>query len=423
MLRRNNWLVVTGGIFALLCLLMAAAAGYWRYANQLPSYSPPAVILPDPNAYDDYVAAGQLCRAVGGATITPAGGGRRIEAYEPDAPLEQVRAVVARNRPALARLREGFRHQYRAPPSVSFAQTYPELADYRSLARALVAEGRLAEREGRPNAAARSYLDCLRLGVDMPRGGVVIHGLVGIAVQELGLDALNRVTDRLDAPTAASMARELARLDRRAPTLAETLAGEKEYITTALLQTFRQSQGPGQVAALFSGGGGAQTGSQVLEGLRYTFTPKQRILDNIRGAMDAQIANARRPYYQQLPPPPTPSDPLSPLILPTLPGLKPAWTRSEAHRRVAQLRLAARAYELQHGAPPPSSKALVPAYLPTVPPDPYAPQPLVYRRVGSRAAVYSRGPDGDDDGGRDLGAKVQPDSDGDVVSVRAAKRR
>src|SRR4051812_18507472 len=111
--RRNPWLVVVLGLFALVCVLMIGVGGYWRYANELPAYPPPNVVMPVPNAYDDYVRAGLLCRTAGGAAVTPpptganrypgpsAVMGRQKQAYEPDMPLPQVRAVLARNRPAL----------------------------------------------------------------------------------------------------------------------------------------------------------------------------------------------------------------------------------------------------------------------------------------------------------------------------------
>src|SRR5437016_1761878 len=82
----------------------------------------------------------------------------------------QMRAVVARNRAALARLRQGFGKSFRNPPVISDMVAMAEPARYRALARVLVTEGTLAEREGRLGDAARSYLDCLRLGVDIPRG-------------------------------------------------------------------------------------------------------------------------------------------------------------------------------------------------------------------------------------------------------------
>src|SRR5438128_2391797 len=69
MKRRNPWLVVGGGVIGLVVVIIAGVVGYWRYANQLPTYPTPTVVMPVPNAYDDYVAAGQLCKAAGGASL------------------------------------------------------------------------------------------------------------------------------------------------------------------------------------------------------------------------------------------------------------------------------------------------------------------------------------------------------------------
>jgi hypothetical protein len=449
MVKRNPWAVVATGVFALLCVLIAGVAGYWHYANQLPVYPPPNIVLPVPNAYDDYVAAGQLCEAAGGATVTeeglgaastggsggppgypgrrraaPArGSGRQKQAFEPDVPLAQVRTVVARNGPALARLRQGFRKQYRDPPLVSSNQIFPEFAQFREMARVLVTEGKLAEREGRPNDAARSYLDCVRLGVDVPRGGSIVHWLVGLAIQSMALRSLEQVDDRLDEPTAAAAAREMSRLEAQAPSLADALTNEKESMTAIALEMFGQPGGWRQYAGMFSSSTGAPSAAEMWLALRFSFTPKRRMLDNVRGYMDTLAADARRPYYLRTPPPPLPGDPLSEIVLPMFSNTKFQWASQDAHWRIVELRLATRAYEQQHGTPPASPASLVPAYLPALPQDPFAPQPLVYRRTGAGALVYSRGPDGKDDGGNDLGSRVSPDSRGDIVSMGPLKKQ
>jgi hypothetical protein len=148
------------------------------------------------------------------------------------------------------------------------------------------------------------------------------------------------------------------------------------------------------------------------------------MLDNIRGYMDAVIASSRRPYYAQPAPPPTPSDLLSRLLLSLdFDKVRFKWALRDAQWRITELRLAVRAYEQQHGAPPSSLEALVPAYLPAVPPDPFAPKPLVYRQTSTGPLVYSRGPDGKDDGGKDLGSRVYPDSRGDIVSMKSPNTR
>jgi hypothetical protein len=140
--------------------------------------------------------------------------------------------------------------------------------------------------------------------------------------------------------------------------------------------------------------------------------------------MDTLIAAARRPYHQWPPPPPESSYTRWRLFVSrnAFSGAKEWWTKRDAYWRITITRLAVRAYQKQHGALPPSLAALVPAYLPSVPQDPFAPQPLVYRRQGSRPLIYSRGPDGDDDGGRDLGTWITSDSDGDLVTMRSRQQ-
>jgi hypothetical protein len=436
----NPWLVVATGACGLICVLIAGAAGYWRYANQLPVYPAPTIVMPSPNAYDDYIAAAKMCQAAGGATVAAApespgalppggyggppggpaavGGGWQKLALEPDVPLEQVRAVVARNRPALARLRQGFCHEYRSPPVLSFNQATPELGHRQGLARVLVTEGKLAEREGRPNEAAHSYLDCLRLGTDVPRGGAMMHGLVGIAIQCMGLRPLQESADQLDGPTAAAAAREMARLDARVPSVAETLANEKEATTVDLLEMFRQPDTRRQLLAPYG------DSLPPFFALRLSFTPKRQMLDNIRGYMDAVIAGSRRPYYARPAPPLNPNDLLSRLLLSLdFDKVRFKWALRDAQWRITEVRLAVRACEQQHGAPPPSLAALVPDYLPAVPQDPFARRPLVYRQTPTGALVYSCGPDGKDDGGKDLGSRVSPDSQGDIVTMKSLNQR
>jgi hypothetical protein len=105
------------------------------------------------------------------------------------------------------------------------------------------------------------------------------------------------------------------------------------------------------------------------------------------------------------------------MILPVFPQSRFTWALRDARWRITELHLAVRAYEQQRGSPPPSLDALVPAYLPAVPQDPFAPKPLVYRQTGAGVLIYSRGPDGKDDGGKDLGSRVEPLSQGDIVSM------
>lgn len=303
------------------------------------------------------------------------------------------------------------------------------MAQAREFARRLVAEGDLAEREGRYADAAQSYLDCLRLGAQVPRGGPVIHGLVGVAITTIGLGPMSEVADRLDAGTAARVAREMERLERSASGLPDTLTVEKEGTTQALAALLRQRGSPWSALATLTGGapGAAPGGTGIQPGqfgimLRYVLTPKGRVIEDYRSYMDRVIGGARQPYYNAGATPSPPGDPLNQALAPVYSGVPLRWSVIQARWRVTQTRLALRASQLRSGAPPPTLGALMPEYLASIPQDPFAPHPLLYRVRNGKALVYSRGPDGDDDGGTEAGTNPQATTNGDLVEGGRARR-
>lgn len=408
MTRRNLWFAVRMAVLTLVGALTAGGAAYWNFANQLPPYDAPPVVLPVPNAYDDYLAAAAISQAAGGT-------GPTLQDRVHDVPPGRLSTVVARNRAALARLRQGFGKQSGAPPVVSREQLFPEKGGFRELARVLVAEGKLAEREGRMADAARSYRDCLRFGVDVPRGGTLLHGQLGIAIQNTGLRALEESIHRLAGPTAARLAREMRSLDGRSTSFAQNLAIEKDATTLCLREALRHTT---VWQALIPSCSLSPGDSPILHGyltLQYGLVSKRSLLNRYRSYLDAGIVDAPRPYYATALPTP---DRVLQFVTPEISEFKVKWAVRDARWRIMQLRLAARAYQYRHGAPPPSVEALVPAYLPAIPQDPFANRPLVYRVKANRALIYSRGPDSKDDGGKDLGESVYASTTGDIVTLK-----
>ncbi len=78
------------------------------------------------------------------------------------------------------------------------------------------------------------------------------------------------------------------------------------------------------------------------------------------------------------------------------------WELAETARlATASCGLAVERYRLAHGALPETLRDLVPTYLPDVPLDPFDGKPLRYKHFEQGYAVYSVGPDGNDDGGRE----------------------
>ncbi len=257
----------------------------------------------------------------------------------------------------------------------------------------------------------------------MPRGGVLIHWLVGIAIQGIGLSRLETTISHLDAGAARYAARELVRLDEHSPTLADMLSSEQEFSLVGAAEQFRKLHAPHDYAALLAGTSGSSGASpqEVWQGVELYLTPKWTILNHYRAYMEALIRNARQPYYRHPAPPPLPKDSFSRVMAPTYAEVAAGGARASALLRVMEVRLAVRAFTLEHGAPPRSIQALVPGYLPRIPRDPFAPRSITYRLKQGRPLVYSVGPDGVDDGGRSIKGPVSSGSRGDLVHVRPQK--
>jgi len=150
---------------------------------------PPPVPLPNPNGYDDFLKAASL-RTVG-------------DVFTLD--HETLQALVFTNAESLRLLRLGLTRQCALPADSAMTNVSGMLSDLavmKQLAQLLAAEGRLREMDNRPTDAAQSYLDAIRLGKEMTRGGFIINRLVGIACEAIGGTALSKIVPKLNPQEA-----------------------------------------------------------------------------------------------------------------------------------------------------------------------------------------------------------------------------
>jgi hypothetical protein len=172
--------VVRIGLTVVICLV-AAAGIYVRSLTKSRATPPPA--LPVPNGYDDLVRAGKKLQG----EIPNVGKLQQAE-------IGPIRDWVALNAEAIQLGRSALERESRVP--LVYSQDMSEHLDRgsacRQLARAITAEGELALVEGRPDDAGRIFLDVARLGPSAGRGGLLIDGLIGVAVERTGLDGLSR---------------------------------------------------------------------------------------------------------------------------------------------------------------------------------------------------------------------------------------
>jgi len=283
---------------------------------------------PSPNGYDDFVHAGALLSG-------------RIGDYR-NLSHEELKALVAVNTNVLALVRSGLKKQC-APPMQNYltntAAMSTDLPPRKQTAQLLAAEGRLAELDGRPEDAARSYLDAIRFGNEISRNGFVINRLVGIACSAIGSVPLAKLAPQLGCEQLKPIIAELDKIDQASVTWSEVRRAENVFMRHEL----RKIPNP------------------------ITWVPLWW-----QARRTIQTAEAR--HNQAL-----------------------------SRVRLLETELALRCYRAERGAPPNQVTELVPQYLQRIPQDPFSRQELVYRAQGTNWLLYSIGPDRVDDGGTPAG--------------------
>ena len=192
-------------LLSTIAILAPSVSVYYQLMNPLPI---PETVLPDPNGWDDIVAAGKL--------IENSSEVRTIGFYD-TAAQDQLSVAVKAISPAYEQIAIGFEKQTHCPIMyTSYNVNTDVMAAIRNVARALVARGRLSELEGRFQESANSYLDCIRSGYATRQGGLIVDLLVGNACSGVGRSALYNIRDKLSASHCVSLASELGRLEKDA---------------------------------------------------------------------------------------------------------------------------------------------------------------------------------------------------------------
>ncbi len=399
-------------IFKVVGLLFAALVvtlGVWSF---IISRQPPVVIptpkMPKPNGYDYIVKAGDTLVDVEGirAALSEGGGGFSLRYKE---------KLLKRNARPLSLTREAFRYGYRCPPQRSvYDDRTPYYAKVRNLARLLVLDGQIKDATGHRGQAAQSYLDCLRLGSIVPRGGPVLELLVGIACESLGRRPLCGLADKLNAREARECCHRLEDIVANGVPFAESLEEDKWLMLSIGREVLPKRGWQGKVARFL-----------------YSVAPlfNERVVRNV---CDLSLRRARLPYaVAKRQKPELPFNPffrqLWQCTAGTDDGVRLTPVQNECQNLMLTGTLAVRAFWLDHDTYPSSLSDLVPDYLSNLPLDPFAVnEPLRYKPDGKKNVLYSVGPDGKDDGGKPIidpkGKNnrqkhyVQEDSKGDIVA-------
>ena len=397
----------------------------------IPAPPPP----PKPNAADYYISAGNAI--VGTTEITYA-------VMEPDRPgyksmfpvrlpngttiarpftPSEKESLLQQNAAALNLLRRGFGYRFQAPPQRSWLTLSP-YPPYRQMTSLLVLEGQVKFKRGDWNGAANSYLDAIRFGSDIARGGGATSRRISTMCESMGQRPLWNTINHLNAAQARAAARRLEQISARRAPLSASLTEEKWVGQASLMEIFRGPDWRHHLVSIY--GIDNQTGEAAAAAwTRSWLTGKRALMSRYSKIIDASIAAARKPYAPIRSVPPAPQADLMANLTGSFRDLRFSAARIETGSTLLAVALALRAYRLERGAYPAKITELKPRWLKTIPLDPFAANiPLRYKRSGRQYSLYSVGPDGKDNGGKPIVVPGRPasvryytaDSTGDVVA-------
>ncbi len=182
--------------------------------------TPTPVVLPNPNGYDDFVAAGKLSMD----SSSTNGYVKMTDA--------ELRNFVGENAPALRLMAEGLKKECRVPIqySTNFLSTHMhELAGFKGLSLAQAAQGRLEEMDGKTNEAAWCYFKSIQIGHEAFRGGLLIDHLIRLSCEAIGTKPLQAISGSLDAKTSRDLVRELEKLEAAEEPIGQIEARDREW--------------------------------------------------------------------------------------------------------------------------------------------------------------------------------------------------
>ena len=181
----------------------------------------PHVTRPNPNGYDDLVAAGGMIQSP-----------LLDFSVEPKS-TDELAAEISKFKAAFDRIRLGLSRSCQAPVwpkngDLTTRNSTPNaIINVRADARALNREAQLALRQNRFDDSALIALDCIHLGQACTRGGLLVDRLMGTACESIGDAALYPSIKQLDSRTCRKLVVALQNVDENREPLEDVRRRER----------------------------------------------------------------------------------------------------------------------------------------------------------------------------------------------------
>jgi len=186
-----------------MCVALATPAALGLCVLLFPDPIPIAS-LPEPNGFDDLIAAQKM---LGANLIIESANFDRNVATE-----QQLIQAVDETAAAVARLELGLQEKWMRQVDYSKVDAFEEVTPKRSLSRALDAAGRLATVQENYDDALRWHLNGVKHGFATRRGGLMIDDLVGCACAGIGSAGIFEIKEQLDGEQCAETIESIGEL-------------------------------------------------------------------------------------------------------------------------------------------------------------------------------------------------------------------
>ena len=189
----KKWFLLFAGLFLVASIVGVAIST---------SSNVPSAVMPDPNGYDTLTEAARIhqIRANDYGMDVNDLEGEALEKYVND--NEDVFALIEK-----ALTQESLVPLYKENDSVSSHLSV--LSGLKGLALLLDAKGKVAIKKGGHSIAVSTYMDAIRLGSHVSRGGIMIGRLVGIHGESIGLRGLQLMRELLSSMDCRSVVQGL----------------------------------------------------------------------------------------------------------------------------------------------------------------------------------------------------------------------
>ncbi len=381
---------IIGALCAAL-LLCGALLFFVAFANHAPFALP--VFAQTKSGYDLLLEARALMKD------GPNGSPSATEILAPAENLRRQRLAVARNAPALAKLRVALKANIKVPVPQSpndFAGIFPVFASAREFARQLAQEAAVRAADGNAMGAVQSNLDALELGAQMNHG-TLVSGMVGIAVSAIGRAHLEKYAPLLDASQSREVARQMDEIGGKMQTMTQMLQAEQAYGLRLTRQIFADMDDPQKHAQMQEDiNGGAAKYNQAMNAMLKL--PLAQVETEYQAQFARAIELADKPYFAATQAAPLNSDiAYVNLTLGVIaaPSIRFMLERNTVSNRLLADSLRLHAVKLETGVYPETFDAETDPLSPTL-------APLIYKHVGDSYVLYSVGPDGVDNNGAQI---------------------